>query len=203
MRDDELIRVDEFAKNLCREMGCLGAEFALEVVGTQNAVLLRAKQGDFTLYRESRPYPFALDGLEEVHGALRISLNDAAVLSCGFMGNPDHKQALETQAVTPAPVAEVELDEPTNTGPKFSMTKAAMVEQHKHQWPTIERDMTDASKNRLASAKAGKRGWNEADALAWARANNKLVNTSNTVSSLTQGVNSMSSLPGRKHTQER
>jgi hypothetical protein len=100
MRDDELIRVDEFAKNLCREMGYSGAEYVLEVVGTQNAVLSRAKHGDFTLYRESRPYPFALDGLEEVHGALRISLNDAAVLSCGFMGKPDHEQALQTQAVT-------------------------------------------------------------------------------------------------------
>lgn len=93
MRDDELIQVDELAKKLCREMGYTGTEFGLEVVSTINAVLSRAKQGDFTLYRESRPYPFALDGLEEVHGALRLSSNDAALVRDWVMGKPGNGQA--------------------------------------------------------------------------------------------------------------
>jgi hypothetical protein len=103
---------------------------------------------------------------------------------------------------TPAPVAVVALVEPDKTGPKFSMTKAAMVAQHKHQWPTIARDMNDASTNGLAAAKAGPRGWYEPDALEWARANNKMANTSNPASSLANAMRSMGSLTGRKHTLE-
>ena len=80
--------------------------------------------------------------------------------------------------------------------PKFSMTKAAMVSEHKSQWPTIERNMADASKNGLAAAKSGVRGWDESVALGWAKANNKLENAA---SSLTQAMHSMGSLIGQKH----
>ena len=106
------------------------------------------------------------------------------------------------EAVTPAPVAEVALMEPNDANPHFSMTKAAMLTNHKHERPTLERDITDASTNGLAAAKAGPRGWYETDAMAWARANNKLVNASKSASALTQGMNRMGSLPGRKHTLE-
>jgi hypothetical protein len=94
------------------------------------------------------------------------------------------------------------LVKPGNAGPKFSMTKAAMLEQHKLKWPTIERDMKDAKANGLQSAKAGARGWNELPALEWARANNKLVNAAKPADSLLQAVNSMATVPGRKHTME-
>jgi hypothetical protein len=107
-----------------------------------------------------------------------------------------------TVADTAPVVAVVALVEPAKAGPKFSMTKAAMVAQHAHEWPTLERDMTDASTNGLAAAKAGARGWYEPDAMEWARANNKLANTSKSASSLTQAMNSMGNLPGRKHTLE-
>lgn len=85
MRDEELIRVDDLVVSLCREMGYTGAEFGLEVVSAQNAVLSRAKLGGFTLYRTSKPYPFAVDGLEEVHGALRLSAIDASKVREQFL----------------------------------------------------------------------------------------------------------------------
>jgi hypothetical protein len=52
--------------------------------------------------------------------------------------------------------------------------RAQMIRQHAHKWPTIARDLTDASTNGLAeAAKAGSRGWHEAAALAWARSNRR------------------------------
>jgi len=102
-------------------------------------------------------------------------------------------------AVTPAGA----LVDPAKAGPKFNMVKGAMVTQHKHQWPTIERDMNDASTNGLAAAKAGARGWYEPYALEWARANNKLTNNAKPANQLAQAMNSMGNLPGRKHTQKR
>lgn len=85
------------------------------------------------------------------------------------------------------------------TRPKFSVTKASMIKQHKHEWPTIERDIADASKNELAAAKMGARGWAQPDALSWARANNKLVSVAKPADSLAQAMHNMRSLPGQTH----
>ena len=59
------------------------------------------------------------------------------------------------------------------TGPLFSMARTALVSKHLNNWPTIDRDLRDAAANGLSAAKAGKRDWNEADALAWAEARGK------------------------------
>ena len=75
-----------------------------------------------------------------------------------------------------------------------------MVEQHKHEWPTIERDMSDANRNGLDAAKAGARGWNKAKAMDWARANNKLNSANKPAQTLNAAMNSMASLTSRKHT---
>lgn len=54
--------------------------------------------------------------------------------------------------------------------------RAALVSAHRNEWPTIERDLQDAAQNGLAAAaKAGSRGWLVESALAWAKANNKLI----------------------------
>lgn len=79
-------------------------------------------------------------------------------------------------------------------------TKAALIKAHEHEWPTIARDMDDAHANGLSAAKAGKRGWKEAEALEWARAKGKLQTTSKPAASLAQAMHNMGSLPGRKHT---
>ncbi len=103
------------------------------------------------------------------------------------------------------PVADAPASEPrmTATGPRFNMTKAAMIEQHKHEWPTIERDISDAKRNKLsAAAKEGARGWREADAMEWARNNRKLPRTQTPVNSLAGAVHKMSSLPASRHTLE-
>lgn len=64
---------------------------------------------------------------------------------------------------------------PAATGPVFTMKKAAMIEQHKHEWPTIEQDIKDAKRNGLSMAKAGERDWKEHEAMEWARNKGKLM----------------------------
>jgi hypothetical protein len=68
----------------------------------------------------------------------------------------------------------VQTEAPTGV-PVFSMTKAAMIEQHKREWPSIEADFKDAANNGLAAAKAGARGWFEVGCMQWARSRNKLI----------------------------
>lgn len=52
--------------------------------------------------------------------------------------------------------------------------RCALVKRHKGRWPTIERDLSDASTNGLAeAAKVGKRGWHEQKAIAWAQSRAK------------------------------
>jgi len=57
----------------------------------------------------------------------------------------------------------------------FPLTKKAMIASHLKDWPTIERDIKDASINGLNAAKFSGRKWVEELALNWARANNKLI----------------------------
>jgi hypothetical protein len=80
------------------------------------------------------------------------------------------------------------------------MSKAALIGAHKHEWPTIVRDIADASTNGLSAAKAGAREWWESQAMEWARTKGKLESTAKPASVLAQAMNSMASIPGRKHT---
>lgn len=77
----------------------------------------------------------------------------------------------------------------------FSLTRSAMIEQHRHEWPDVAADIKGASENGLSKCKAGVRDWDEACALAWAKSKNKLIEAS-TTETLT---NSMNNLVGRKH----
>ena len=82
------------------------------------------------------------------------------------------------------------------TGPKLSTNRAALIAQHEHEWPSIRRDLQDASANGLsAAAKAGARDWNEDAAMQWARSKNKLTQAkpAHALASV------MSSLPSKKH----
>lgn len=58
--------------------------------------------------------------------------------------------------------------------PAPAMTKTGIVKAHMHRWPTIESDLSDASRNGLSVAKAGERRWDERKALEWARSRGKL-----------------------------
>ena len=66
------------------------------------------------------------------------------------------------------------------TKPKVPMVgilkRAALIEKHLKNWPSIERDLRDGHKNGLSeAAKTSKHGfWWEAGAIEWARARNKL-----------------------------
>jgi hypothetical protein len=84
-------------------------------------------------------------------------------------------------------------------GPVFSMVRSALVSQHLHHWPTIDRDLRDAAKNGLAAAKAGERDWDEAIALEWAQAKGKLRSAEKPADALTQSMHGMVKLPSRKH----
>lgn len=57
-----------------------------------------------------------------------------------------------------------------------SLSRAEIVERHRHHWPSIERDLQDASGSGLARARLDPngRGWLEQAALSWAAANGKL-----------------------------
>ena len=100
------------------------------------------------------------------------------------------------QAATPAPVA----DSASNAH-VVPFKKAALIAAHVHEWPTIERDISDAKANGLATAaKSGARGWREADALTWARAKGKLISAAKPADSLTQAMHNLGALPRRKHT---
>lgn len=78
--------------------------------------------------------------------------------------------------------------------PEFSLTKSAMIEHHKHEWPSIERDLKGASENGLFKAKAGERDWVESTAMEWARAKNKLIKPAKS-NALESGINNMISRP--------
>lgn len=103
------------------------------------------------------------------------------------------------EAAKSAPIA-VEQKEVTakaaQTGPRLSMTRAALIAQHKHVWQSIETDIKGASENGLSrAAKAGARDWNEEAAMQWARSKNKLIQPTSAASL----NNVMSKLPIRKH----
>lgn len=85
------------------------------------------------------------------------------------------------------------------TGPVFSMTRAALVSTHLHHWSTIERDLKGAATNGLSAAKAGARGWDEAAALAWAKAKNKLKSAARPADALTRVMHNMGNLPATRH----
>lgn len=118
------------------------------------------------------------------------------------------KQVNDTQpqaAQEPAPVVEVPAKPPITpaTSPTFTMTKAAMIEQHRHEWQSIEQDIKDAKRNGLGNAKAGARGWDEAKAMEWARVRGKLISINTTAQTLSGAINSMATLPtSRKHSLE-
>ena len=97
---------------------------------------------------------------------------------------------------TPAPVV---ADSASNAH-VVPFKKAALIAAHVHEWPTIERDISDANANGLATAaKADARGWREADALTWARAKGKLISAAKPADSLTQAMHNLGKLPSQKH----
>jgi hypothetical protein len=110
----------------------------------------------------------------------------------GLYGQKAEPEAV-SKAVLNAPAVEVTVREPrpAATGPAYTMTKAAMIDQHKHEWPTIEQDIKDAARNGLNKAKGGVREWHEAMALEWARAKGRLTSNDNPMLALNNQVNSM------------
>ena len=151
--------------------------------------------------------------LSNAETALKKTEQDIESLRGDYFGDVEQPASEEPQATksSTAPVVAVgasggvETDKAaqaqnTVTGPKFSMTLRAMIEQHKHDWPTIEVDIKGASDNGLDAAKAGPRGWWELEAMEWARSKGKLLSAVKPAAELAQTMNSMASLPGRKYT---
>lgn len=58
--------------------------------------------------------------------------------------------------------------------------RSAMVNMYEHCWPTISSDIGDAYRNGLSDARLGKRGWDQSQALKWARTNGKLTSNFST-----------------------
>jgi hypothetical protein len=94
---------------------------------------------------------------------------------------------VETVREPPSPVADTAPtpQAQTTATSRLSTNKAALIAQHKHEWPTIESDLKNASQNGLSkAARAGKRDWFEDSALDWARSKNKLQETDKTTNSV-------------------
>ena len=113
------------------------------------------------------------------------------------VASPAPAPAPAQAAAEPAPV----VGDSASSARVVPFKKAALIAAHVHEWPTIERDISDANANGLATAaKAGARGWREADALTWARAKGKLISAAKPADSLTQAMHNLGALPRRKHT---
>ena len=89
-------------------------------------------------------------------------------------------QGVTTAKATPvpAPAAQVEpvpeRSAPDSPPPRI-LKKIALIRELEHEWPTIERDLSEASRNGLSEAKADKHGYWDADkARQWADSNGKL-----------------------------
>lgn len=115
------------------------------------------------------------------------------------VASPAPAPAPAQAAAEPAPV----VGDSASNARVVPFKKAALIAAHVHEWPTIERDISDANANGLATAaKAGARGWRQADALTWARAKGKLICAAKPADSLTQAMHNLGALPSRKHTMQ-
>lgn len=136
-----------------------------------------------------------------------VRFENCRVSAAGVIQLASKYTAPAQNTATPAPVVLAEAGTVRETrlavdAPKFSMSKAALIDAHKHEWLTIERDIADASTNGLAAAKAGARAWWEGQAMEWAKAKGKLEGAAKPAAVLAQTMHSMASIPGRRHTLE-
>jgi len=92
--------------------------------------------------------------------------------------------ANENTAPTPRPSA------PISNQDQWILKKAALIKKYLHQWPTINRDLQDASENGLsAAAKAPTHGdWFEFKALGWAEKKGKLLSSEQRNNPLTGNI---------------
>lgn len=102
-------------------------------------------------------------------------LPDEVAQNGGFPAAPTEPQAsasASTEAVPAPAVKPAALPQSSAKG----IQRCMLVMKYRNSWPTIETDLKDAATNGLsAAAKAGSRGWREADAVAWAKANNRFL----------------------------
>jgi hypothetical protein len=85
------------------------------------------------------------------------------------------------------------------TAPRFAMKKNTLVQTYSDRWPSVARDIADASSNGLSkAAKAGRRDWWEVAALEWARNAGKLIEEF--PASPASPMPSLASLPRTRHT---
>jgi len=115
--------------------------------------------------------------------AVLVQPEFAAILGEGFING---SQALSESSIATIDAARrndaVELvgektDARMSAGSGLPLKRAALVTKHLRLWPTVDRDLRDASTNGLAdTAKAaGRTGWIEDKALAWARSKGKIL----------------------------
>lgn len=154
------------------------------------------------------------DGFEMVDGVLQRYTKGELVAGepdfetvpddCRVVGYDVHALADEytaPEATQAEPQAAPVVADSASNAHVVPFKKAALIAAHVHEWPTIERDISDAKANGLATAaKSGARGWREADALTWARAKGKLISAAKPADSLTQAMHNLGALPRRKHT---
>lgn len=146
---------------------------------------------------KANPYLFV--DIDDLMGALTLSPHIQSLVKSEL--------AQASIATAPATVAgrsplkkNKEESNPATAAPVFSMRRDAMVTKYQDRWPTIARDMKDASTNGLSRAKAGHRDWNEQTAIEWAKAKGKLIEVEGVNTSLGDAMRNLAKLPVTKHT---
>jgi len=136
--------------------------------------------------REYRPATDA-DALAKGDVRLLTASVNAWLLGEGLApiaGTPSSGNAAPAAPVEPTPAPSASLAAPEPVAPPAEavpvtpkgVQRQEMVKRHVARWRTIKADMKGAATNGLAdAAKAGERGWREADALEWAKVNSRLL----------------------------
>jgi hypothetical protein len=132
-----------------------------------------AKLGEIEKY-EAMPEFTATEAIAKEHKLEQLRA-ELAALETPAPTVADTTQEPQAAAVQPLPVSTVDRG--------WTLKRAALIAKHEHQWPTIARDLQDASDNQLSKvAKATGHGdWFEADALKWAEQRGKLSKVSDGV----------------------
>ncbi len=85
--DSGYVNIDRLAEIIARMMGYSGSAYALEVVNIQNLIFGRARQGALRVYREDKLLPFHMEGIEDLHGGLRLAQIDADKVRADLLGD--------------------------------------------------------------------------------------------------------------------
>lgn len=88
-----------------------------------------------------------------------------------WRGDPSPYTTVEPATAQTGPVQRSESEQDMGS---TALKKSALISMHRHEWPTIEADLREASRNGLGAARVKHGFWDESAALNWAKRNGKI-----------------------------